>query len=399
MKKRAKFDKGLLLLVLIVFIAAFSAVFLYLQIRTDKIADAVKKGELIKLLFVIGDKEQLLFSEVFLYNPETNKGAIFDIPGDTGVIYESLERFDRIDVQYDGSKIGGFRQKVEELMGEAIPYYIHLYPEDIPRIVDLFDGMELFIANPVDIVSADKTVLLPSGSLVLDGSKAMCYALYEEEGEEGIEKIGRRQNFFQALLHELGTHSDLLRRDDVFSLMRSAIKTNISVRALSTFLSEMAKLDIEHIVSLRVLGAKRTVDEQELLFPHYDGRLLKETVKQTFESLANSNIISDEELSITIEILNGTDQNGLASRTAQVYQSFGYNIDNIGNAESTDTEYTLIIDRVGDIATAQRVADIIKCIRIETKPFAAAADNAEGTGPIDVTIILGKDFDGRNCKN
>jgi hypothetical protein len=113
-------------------------------------------------------------------------------------------------------------------------------------------------------------------------------------------------------------------------------------------------------------------------------------------------VINDDELNLTIEILNGTSVNGLASRTSQVFQSFGYEVANIGNYEGDDLEKTIVIDMIGDAIQAQRVANIIKCTRIET--FSEAAEALAvlipaSTGEdVDLVIILGKDFDGRYCK-
>ena len=141
-----------------------------------------------------------------------------------------------------------------------------------------------------------------------------------------------------------------------------------------------------------MLGSSRIVDGKELIFPHFDGQLLKEIMKQTRESLASQDPFAEEDLTVGVEVLNGTTVTGLAGRAANVFQSFGYEIVAVGNADNQDYLKTVILDRKGRIDAAERVAKLIRCERAYTR-MEEGADLA-----VDVTVILGKDFDGRYCK-
>jgi hypothetical protein len=90
---------------------------------------------------------------------------------------------------------------------------------------------------------------------------------------------------------------------------------------------------------------------------------------------------------IRLEILNGTDVSGLATRTAELYRSYGFDVVAVGNAQSNEVEQTLVVDRVGSEVFARRTADIVRAPTVESEPDPQAA--------VDVTVILGKDFDGR----
>jgi hypothetical protein len=52
----------------------------------------------------------------------------------------------------------------------------------------------------------------------------------------------------------------------------------------------------------------------------------------------------------------------------------------------------VVLDRKGRLDVAKKVADLIRCTRIYSKPD-PLMDQA-----VDVTVILGKDFDGRYVK-
>jgi hypothetical protein len=154
----------------------------------------------------------------------------------------------------------------------------------------------------------------------------------------------------------------------------------------------LKKLNYEKIVFQRVLGSSRVVDGKELLFPHFDGQLLKEIVKQTVETISSQEPFAEDELTVAIEVLNGTSVGGLARRGANVFQSFGYDIVSVANADNQDYQKTVVLDRKGRLEVAQRVADLIRCQRVYSRL------EESGDMTIDVTIILGTDFDGRYCK-
>lgn len=398
MKTKRRIDKGIIFLILIILTLVITAGFFYLNARTDSIADAVEKGEQLTVAFLFTDDQgALLFTELFFYDPGTGKGAILDIPSETGVVISSQDRIDRIGVLFNPRDPRPYLEQVSAIISQPVPYYMVISLAHAIDLVDLVDGVDIFNANPVEIL--EEKVLLPSGSLVLDGDKAAVFITYQEEGAPLIEKTDRWEKFTQSLLKSWGEKNEYLLQPGVFSLFHRRLDTNLPNQGLKSFLVTLGDFDAGRMVFQRVLGVERVVDDQTLLFRHKDGALLRETVKQTLRSLGNRDVVSDEELGASLQILNGTPTAGLATRTAQLFQSYGYDVAEVGNSDSFDREYTVVIDRTGDGTRAQRVASVIRCSRIERQPAVElAGDGALIDQTIDVTIILGKDFDGRYCK-
>ena len=249
----------------------------------------------------------------------------------------------------------------------------------------------------MDTIVEGTRVLLPSGSLVLDGSKAALYLRYGDPGETESERISRGQSFVRSLLDAFGGSQAELEHQAVSRAFMNTLATNLSPRGLIGFAEAMQRIDLENMVQLRLRGTLRKVDGQALLFPHSEGRLLRETLAQTVNSLKSETLLTEDDLRIVLEIQNGTSVNGLASRTSQLYQSFGYEIVRVGNAQE-EYERTIIIDKSGNQQAVKRVADVIRCTTIQ------AFDGVEEFTPedlsmnADVILILGKDFDGRYCK-
>jgi len=397
--RSGRFDKGVLLLLLIVAILGATGVFLYAQLRTDKVAETVKKNEPIKVAIIVDDKDKLLFTEVLVINTATSRGALFDIPGNVGSLIDSIKKIAGIDVLYRHANVAPFRAKIGGLLGTDVPFSVQIDIADVPKIVDLLGGLDLFLPNAVEQTNRDPMILLPSGNVRLDGSKVQSYLTYQDASDTDVEAISRHQRFVQALLQSMGRQSRMLTNPEVYPYLKSYVTTNMNKRSLITFVGVLSKLDALRLTFQRVLGVKRVVDSRELLFPHYDGNLLRQTWGQTLASLANTQAASTQPPSVRLQILNGTLVGGLAHRTAEIFQSFGYNVAAVGNADRQDYEKTVIIDHSGDLIQAQRVASVIRCSGVESEPVSSAASQSGGSGlNYDVTIVLGKDFDGRYCK-
>ena len=399
-KSRTKgFDKGIFILALIVLIIGASATLIGLQLRSDKITEDVKEGQLISVLILVHDENGLLFTELFLYHPTTGNGALLDIPGDWGDVIETVNRMDRIDVLYDPGNSEPFKEKIEELINLDISYTIDFSLDGLEDAVDMLEGIDLFIASPVEIFDSDGITLVPSGSVVLDGMKARTYVSYEDDTETELEYRSRHQRSIQAIIKKISENTDYLAVEQVFSVFYDSLNTSLGKRAARSFIEELRRLDADHLILKPVHGDKVKVGEQVLLFPHSEGKLARESVRQLVDALANTDVISERELTVVLEILNGTDKQGLAARTRLLFVNFGYEVERYANAATSDYEKTVVISRTGDLAAAQRVASHIRCKNIEQKQY---IDGPTGADPsianIDVTIILGMDFDGEYCK-
>ncbi len=385
-------DRSLILLALIILVIAASGVYAYLQLRVDQITDALKKKLPLNTLFIFSDGDRALFFEVFFYTPDTRKGSLFYVPANVGGVIPRLNKVDGIDALYRRANPAALKARIEDLLGVTITCVIDISREDVGKLVDLIGGVDVFIPNPVDLTQNDSRVLLPSGSVTLDGDKARQFITYEDALETDMDRIGRRQRFLQSLLKGLGEKNAFLLQRGPLRMLRSLVHTNLSTRALGSFVQEMGRFDSERMVLQRVLGTTRTVDGRDLLFPHQEGELLKQAVKQAVAANASNEFVSPDALSITVEVLNGTKTPGLATRARDLLQSYDLEVMPPNNADNDQYQNTVVLDRKGRLEDAKKVADIIHCTRIYSKP------DPQMDQAVDVTVILGRDFDGRFVK-
>ena len=89
---------------------------------------------------------------------------------------------------------------------------------------------------------------------------------------------------------------------------------------------------------------------------------------------------------IQVEVLNGCGVAGIGDGLTDVLRAKGIDVVKTGNYRSFDIDNTFIIDRLGEIETANRVADSLNL----DKRFIITEKNKSYF--LDLTIVIGKDY-------
>jgi anionic cell wall polymer biosynthesis LytR-Cps2A-Psr (LCP) family protein len=403
--RRAKIDPSVFLLAAIVLLLLGGIFFIVFALRSDPIEEALSGDRVINTLFIIEKDGKPLSSYVLMYYPATRRAAIFDIPGDLGLIIQRINRVDRIDTLYESQRLAGFRNEVAGLLGVEISFSVVINEENLGKMVDILEGVDIFIPSPVKIFDEGALILFPSGMVRLDGDKARLYITYELPEEDREVAAFRRQRFFLALVKRLGEMNTILKNPQVDPLYQSLISFSMNRHTRLRLFDELSGIDTDRTNIQSVDGNIREVSGQILRFPLYDGNLIKEIVRQSLGGLTRQVEGSLSERVFTVEVLNGTTTNGLAGRTAELLRGFGYDVISIGNADNTDYERTEIIDRSGFGDVVKTFGEIIRCGNIRSEVPVDTLENLENPDielniqnleyRSDFTLIIGRDFNGR----
>jgi len=89
---------------------------------------------------------------------------------------------------------------------------------------------------------------------------------------------------------------------------------------------------------------------------------------------------------IQVDVRNGCGVSGVADRYTDFLRSKGFDVADIGNYVSSDVDETLIIDRIGNMANAYKVA---KSLGIKNENVIQQLNKDYF---IDVTVVIGKDY-------
>lgn len=397
MKDLSKIDASGFLLAIIIILLAAALVFVSYIFRSNPIEDAVSGNRVINVLFVIENEKKAVSTYVLMYYPATKRAAVFDIPGEIGLLLTKKYRIDRIDSIYDSSRLGGYQSEIEKLLGIEINFSLIITKENLVSMVDLLEGVEIFIPSPVSYRDGDELILFPSGMTVLDGDKAGVYATYSVPFEDRDMEVFRRQRFFLGFLNRNIQMNERLKNREAAKMYYSLFKTNVNRRTLMLLFDEFVYIDTDRTNVQTVGGNVQEISGQTLIIPHWNGDLVKEVVRQTLASLTRDIEEHIAGQSLTVEVLNGTAVNGLAGRTAEMLRSFGYDVISIQNADKNDYEATVIIHRSGSDGMVNEFADIIRCANIRRELITDEPDDNQLNPEYkaDITLLIGKDFNGR----
>jgi len=396
MRKFRDEQKGAIFIVIILLIVAVVVGIFMFSLRTDAVEEVVKSDSLLKVLFVVEDDDgSVLFSDVIANYPVFNKAAVINIPGNTGAIYRSLGRVDRIDRVYQEKGIDSYRTEVERMLGLSVPFYVVINLDCFVKLTDMLGGLRVFIPAPVDCRADDGTRwLLPSGAVDLDGDKILTYLKYRDSEETSSDVQDRYQNVMTAFLTGLHDRNFIIFRGGNFRKYAECMSCNVSDSELRTLFSVLSQVDTESVIRQTITGSIRNVDGQQLLFPLNNGEFVKEAVKQTTGMLVSTDGTVPSRTYV-LEIQNGTTVQGLARNTSILFQNASYDVLSAVNADSNDYEETVIIDHIGNEDIAKMVGGFIHCTNIRQADSETEAGISSDDARVDFTIILGKDFNGR----
>ncbi|MCL2191332.1 MAG: LCP family protein [Treponema sp.] len=390
---------GVLLLAIVVLLIG-GVVFAVYSLRVDPIEGFFAEDRVISVMYVIEEDGLPLSTFVVLYYPATRRAAVFDVPGDLGMLIRRINRVDRIDSVYDPKQISVFEGLVGSILGIDISFSIVMSTENLGRAVDLLDGLDLFVPSRVQFHDGDgRLVLFPSGIHRFGGDKAVSFMTHRLPDEDQEMVSHRRQRFFLAFLQRQAEMNDKLKIPEVARMFRSLIRTDLNERARVRLFDEFANMDMSRIAVHSVGGVQREVSGRTLLIPLHDGHLIRDVVRRTLASITRPAEGADRHF--TVEVLNGTTVSGLAGRTADLLREFGYDVISVGNAEHSGFERTIVIDRSGYEVMARNFANIIRSSNIvfenPSRDFLVSGEIALQHTELrsDFTLIIGRDFNGR----
>jgi len=388
--RKLAFDKSNIILWVILALFLTAVIIAFVALKAESISMQLKTDRPINILLIFEQQGKPVSTQLLMFYASRSKAALLDIPANTAVILKTIKRMDRIDYIYKAGNPKSFMTEVSSYLDIPLNGYLLFDETSLGTIVDLLDGLQLFIPAMI-LQEGVPGIRLPGGAVNLDGDKVLQYLQYKEENESESDALARRQKLAIALLKKLSEKSSYFDNKSASAALARSIKSNFNAEAKKKLVREISRLDADSILLQKITGMYRSVEGQSLFFPFYDGELARDMLKQTLNAMSASSVASSSSKIYTVEILNGTTERGLAARTAEIFGSFGYDVVAVGNASALDYAKTVLIDRFGDKEALATIAAVIKC--------ANYSEAAEYTGKIkaDYTIILGKDFNGRVC--
>lgn len=384
--------KGALFLIVIAAILVAAIVIVGFSIRTDTVSDTLASDQVVRILFVVENESGgVLFSDMLIYYPISGRAVLVGVPGNTGQIFTSIGRTDRIDAVYSERGIDVYKSEIDSLLDTNTPFTVVIKISDFVTLVDLLGGMKVFVPEPVDVTGENGIrYLLPSGAVTLDGDKIATYLSYRLDTDSDATVQERYQNIIISFFAALNEKRSVIFSKNNFRLYREHIQVNLDYDNSYSLFLLLADLKSENIITQTITGTIRKVGEKTLLFPLNNGLFIKQAVSQMTNMIVSDSGTAGGRVYV-LAIQNGTAIQGLARNASILFGNAGYEVLNPTNADRNDYDETFIINHIGNRDAALMVGSFIRCANIKDEDVSVFGNVAD----VDFTIVLGRDFDGR----
>ena len=403
MKEFIKLVFKFTLIMLVVIGLIIGAVVVYLKISGKEITDFSDTifGETKKPLTVLvaglhPDGPLTDFIMIAKYNPETKKINAMSIPRDTKVVGTVDGKINSAYAR--GKDIEKLADKVKDLTTLKPDYYVIFDTKAVRKMVDAIGGIPMDV--PIDMLYDDNEqglhINLKKGYQVLDGKKAEQFIRFRKNNDGSgyplgdVQRIQAQQSFIRAAVDKVLKPETLLKLPELISLGFETVKTDMSLIEILSYVGDVKEFDMANL-RLETLPGEGGYIGGTSYFIH-DPKQTKELVEEMFiMEVADADIENNETVivpkkdksEITIEVLNGTSRNGLASSVAEKLKNEGYNVTKIGNYKTSTNISTSVINKSSG-EYAKEVKDFLEIGKIKNE--------IEEDSKVDVTVILGSDY-------
>lgn len=164
-------------------------------------------------------------------DPELNKVALISIPRDTQIEVEGSPS-DKIN---SANVVGGPEltvEKVAELLGEDIDYYVEMDFKGFAKIVDALGGVNINVEQRM--YKPSEGIDLKAGQQVLNGKQALGFVRYRDYVMGDIDRTAHQQAFLKALGKEVLKTKNLMKLPSLVREINRNIDTNLRLSDMLT---------------------------------------------------------------------------------------------------------------------------------------------------------------------
>ncbi|MBN2401654.1 MAG: LytR C-terminal domain-containing protein [Spirochaetes bacterium] len=357
--------------IFLAFIVILLSIIIYYKKSTRNVIETLaENGKMINILIAgsnVYNHNKHSFHAVLSYNPEKNKIGITFIPPEFKVDLSGKGRKIKKINDVDINDFKSLSASLEHDLKLSIPFYVVLYSPDVERLIDMIEGLDLYVLEEINIHG------IRFGLNYFDGDRINEYINSVEENSI-FKKYDRIQNILLTLFYNKKKYEKYCNIEFISEILKT-IRTN--------FLSQ-------EMVSLGKLLYQKESDLSCTILPGFidrDGFYVIDDITYKIyrnDFLKRLIVDSDTEQPVKVQILNGTDIAGLARKVRYKFVMQGFNVVEFGTASFQTFEKTVIINRRGEIGPVKRVSELIGVDNIHH-----IVDSGQLT---NVLVILGNDL-------
>jgi len=220
-------------------------------------------------LMVLGlDRDETRCDVIMLFHfvPSSSSLSILSVARDTRVLSDGV--FTRINTLYSKGGEKRVAEKITEITGLPVHYYITVDFKGFREVIDALDGVEFYVPfrmNYDDPVQ-NLHIHLKKGLQVLNGKKAEQLVRYRKGNFKGqgytegdLGRISMQQEFMKALIKQKMNIRYLSRFHKIFGILQQYVKTNITIADATQYIGSISKVKPDEIKTFTLPGTSRII--------------------------------------------------------------------------------------------------------------------------------------------
>ena len=340
------------------------------------------------------------------YNPATQKATLLSIPRDTFVGDSKLraDSYDKINAIYQKSGAEGVLKKINRLTGLKIEKYLIISNNALVELVDEIGGVEFDV--PINMKYTDRKqglyINLKKGKQKLNwkqaeglvrfrklnnGAKGETYSY--EYGNDDFGRMRTQRDFLKEVAKQTIQAKNITKIGGIIDIVKRNVTTNIkNWEEVKEYIPYAIDFDVDNLQSDTIPGDSTRIPARTgLWFFLADEVETEKKVKELFTAQNSTADISTikEKSKIKIELLNGSGDKSLLNAAEKSLKSQGYTISKTGKNNNTVAN-TMLINK--SKLSEEITADIKSILGT------GVVSNSSTKSSVDMTIIIGKDYDG-----
>lgn len=321
---------------------------------------------------------------VVSYDPSAKTIKVISVPRDTKITINGKN--EKIN---DAVPIGGAKclaSEIENMLGIKVNYYMQVDYAAFRSIIDAVGGVDVNIQNKMDYDDPAQNLHIHfnKGTQHLNGQQAEEFFRWRKNNDgtgfaEGdIGRINAQHSFIESVVQKLKTKRAIFKYPAILKAISRNTKTNMSASEIIKYASAALKVNKNNISMSTLNGTPMYI--KGISYFIYDSK--GNTQTNNNKSISETDNVDMKNLKV--EVLNGTEINGLAKRYKDKLIKKGFSNITTGNApkkpvkETTATLYGVNEENASEIKSKLGIDNVEL---VENKNQKA-----------DIIIIIGQDF-------
>jgi LCP family protein required for cell wall assembly len=348
---------------------------------------------------------------VLSVNPNTGALGMISLPRDLWVPIPGQGITTKINTAYMLGELNNYpgggpqmvKDTVSSFLGRPVDYFVQVNFDGFREIVDLIGGVDVNVAYTIhdeEYPTADygvETFHLDAGLQHLDGETALKYARTRHTDGD-YSRSRRQQDIIRAVANKI-LDANMLpqllpKAPQLLMSMQTTVRTDIPVPLgleLARVVNSGSLQDIRQLVLDNQYGEETYSSEGAwILVP--DRAKVRNAVNGYYTVLAAApaDVVADTHAGgsspVRIEVLNGTQEPGAASRAAQLLEARGWQVVSVGDADRKSYSQTIVISYGAPESFVTDVSNALSLV-----PEDALVKGLAPSAQVDVRVVVGND--------